>query len=584
MLLVGSLSLALILYAVLLLQGQDLELIYSRIPGQYQTPLLNIRMKSRVARADPLDNSSRPSVLLIHGLSASKSVMIHLGTQFARWGMNSYLMDLPGHGESNGTFSWASCQGAVQEALTYLRTVSAGGRPANRPSATPPVFLVGHSMGAALAVEAARSRADVAGVIAVSPAAVQVDQTTPRGLLILLGQFDLPFVRRGGLLLFQQATGISLTESEDSQARSSPDGLKRVVILPWTEHSLGIFSPRALSEMAAWLQRAYPALHFDSQGNAGDFLLRLIVCLLLLYSLVPGFHLLHHGISLLNPKRFFDGYRSSRGASGTQSSALTPDLLSPGGAREKNLEKLSPPTSAPTKIGVAQNETRPQPQGRLLQTQGPSWRNRVPPLWLYGLAGILSLLLLLVANPWNRLRLMGAGYLCGFLGLTGGLALSWQRPRRTTWTCSWVDLATILLSVLLFVCLAGPLFSRLLVHLTMSPTRLWRYPIISLSIYPFFLFDEWVTRHWITFSSFDKLIYFHFSTRLLLALLLILGFFVLQNGQFLIVLVLPALLILSSLCWFQTWGVYNKTQSVIASAAFGALLTAWFLSTFFVQL
>src|SRR5262249_18879283 len=168
-------------------------------------------------------------VLLIHGLSASKSVMIHLGTQFARWGMNAYLLDLPGHGESNKKFSWASCQGAVQEALVYLRTVSARGPLADGPSANAPVFLVGHSMGAALAVQAARSEADVAGVIAVSPAAVQVDRTTPRSLLILLGQFDLPFVRRGALFLFQQATGISGTELEDSQARSSPDGLKRVV-------------------------------------------------------------------------------------------------------------------------------------------------------------------------------------------------------------------------------------------------------------------------------------------------------------------------------------------------------------------
>src|SRR5262249_25647944 len=159
-----------------------------------------------------------------------------------------------------------------------------------------------------------RSRADVAGVIAVSPAAVQADQKTPKSLLILLGQFDLPFVRRGARFLFRQATGISVSESEDSQARSSPDGLKRVVILPWTEHSFGIFSPRALTEMAAWLLRVYPELHyFDRQGNLGEFLLRLIICLLLLYSLVPGFHLLHHGISLLNPKRFLDGYRSGGG-------------------------------------------------------------------------------------------------------------------------------------------------------------------------------------------------------------------------------------------------------------------------------
>src|SRR5262249_35316154 len=216
---------------------------------------------------------------------------------------------------------------------------------------------------------------------------VQVDRTTPRSLLILLGQFDLPFVRRGALFLFQQATGISGTELEDSQARSSPDGLKRVVILPWTEHSLGIFSPRAISEMAAWLQTAFPSIHFDGQGSPGELLLRLIVCLLLLYSLVPGFDLVHQALNLLNPKRSFDRYGSSRRLPGTEV-PLTPNPLSPEAGRGADSQTLSPATTA------VQDECGRQPDARLPQIQGLSWRNKVPPLWLYGLAGILTLLLL----------------------------------------------------------------------------------------------------------------------------------------------------------------------------------------------
>jgi pimeloyl-ACP methyl ester carboxylesterase len=454
--------------------------------------------------------------------------MIHLGTAFAKAGMNSYLIDLPGHGESTGKFTWENCQGAVQEALMYFS------RRSDAPSPPVPVILVGHSMGAALAIQAARYDQSVANVVAVSPVAAQVDRTAPRNLLILLGEFDLPFVRRGAIFLFQQATGISSPPLKHFRDCASPDGSKRMVLLPWTEHSLGIFRPRALLEMANWLEHLYPQTRFDIARSRTELLLKLFICSIVLYVLVPGFDLLHGGISLLNAKR----------SCSAEDKTLLPNLFS---------------------------------------TQGRGWLKWFPPLWLYGLAGILSVALLLAFNPWDGLCLMGGGYLCGFLCLTGVLALCCQRPRAAMLSCSWVDLVTVILSVVLFVYLAGPLFSRLFVHLAVSQARFWKLPIIAVSIYPFYLYDEWVSRHWITSSNLSKLLLFHFSTRLFLALVLIVGFFVLQNRQFLIVLILPAMLALTSLCWFQAWGVYRKTRSVTASAALSALLTAWFLSMFFVQ-
>jgi len=539
MLFAGSLLLSLVLYEILLHKNRELELIRSRIPGHYQTPSLNIRMKPSSQRADLPSSTVHPTVLFIHGLSASKSAMIHLGTQFAKWGMNSYLIDLPGHGESTQEFSWTNSQSAVQEVLTYLTNISSHHAAADEYSADAPILLVGHSMGAALAIQAGMQEPGIAGVIAVSPAATQVDRAAPKRLLILLGEFDLPFVRRAATFLFQQATGMPAAELENLQTRSGPDSSKRIILLPWTEHSLGIFTPRALFEMASWLKLRYPEIDFDAQSSLIELLLKLSLCSLLLYSLVPGFDLLHRAMCLLAAKR----------------------------------------------SGFVQYEAIPLEQDlAVAAAQGPGWLKRVPPLWLYGLVGMLSVALLLAFNPWDRLRLLGGGYLCGFLCLSGVAALCCRRPGRATLSCSWVDLTAVLLSVALFIYAAGPMFSRIFVHLTVSPTRFWRLPILAASIYPFFLFDEWVSRCWITSSNRTRLIHFHFSTRLLLALVLILGFFVLRNRQFLIVLILPALLTLSSLCWFQAWGVYNKTRSVAASAAFSAVLTAWFLGIFFVQL
>jgi hypothetical protein len=77
---------------------------------------------------------------------------------------------------------------------------------------------------------------------------------------------------------------------------------------------------------------------------------------------------------------------------------------------------------------------------------------------------------------------------------------------------------------------------------------------------------------------------FHLSTRFILAITLLLGFFVLRNGQFLVVLLLPGLLLTSLLCWCLAAWIHRKTGSIAASGLFGALATGWFFSVFFAQL
>jgi pimeloyl-ACP methyl ester carboxylesterase len=531
MLFAGSLLLALVSSAILGSRDRDLEFIHCRIPGEYQTPLVYVRLRSAPQQTALHRVSSSPTVFLIHGLSASKSVMLHLGSELAKLGMDSYVIDLPGHGESSKRFTWEDCRRAIREALIYLKLIPATGSTFDPQLMRSPVFLVGHSMGAALAVQTARSESSITGVIAISPAATSVDRSTPRNLLILLGQFDVPFVRRGARFLFQQATGISLPSGEPLENCSNKDGSKKLVQLRWMEHSLGIFDPRALVQMVTWLAHFSPAVRFDPRRSLAGLVLKLSLCCCLLYSLIPGFGLMHRAIGLLRTRRSHSAKIDWR--------------------RDGNCE-------------------------------GPL--RGLPSLWLYGVAGIVAVAFLLAFNPWDRLRLMGGGYLCGFLCLTGVLALSCRRPPAAMWFCSAADFVSVLLSVSFFVALAAPLFSSCFVHLTLSQVRFWRLPVVALSVYPFYLYDEWVSRRLITSFHVDRLLFFHFSTRLLLALVMILGFFILHNGQFLMVLLLPAMLLLSSLCWCQAWAVYSKTVSVGASATFSALLTAWFLSTFFAQI
>ena len=55
---------------------------------------------------------------------------------------------------------------------------------------------------------------------------------------------------------------------------------------------------------------------------------------------------------------------------------------------------------------------------------------------------------------------------------------------------------------------------------------------------------------------------FHLASRFILAITLLLGFFVLRNGQFLVVLILPGLLLTSLLCWCMAAWIHRKTAAL----------------------
>ena len=58
---------------------------------------------------------------------------------------------------------------------------------------------------------------------------------------------------------------------------------------------------------------------------------------------------------------------------------------------------------------------------------------------------------------------------------------------------------------------------------------------------------KWLSRRSLQGLGTARIVMFHLSTRFILAIALLLGFFVLRNGQFLVVLILPGLLLASLL-------------------------------------
>ena len=510
---------------------RDLEWTETTICGEYRTPVVIIRRRLPSGPSRLLGVRNPPKLLLIHGLSASKSVMMQMGIEMAQSGAECYLMDLPGHGASVERFTWEASRRAVQEISHWILPApekNAPGFPAMD------FFLIGHSLGGGLAIEAAREDAGVTGVIALSPMSVPVARNSPQHLLILYGENDFPFVRRSAPFLFEETTGISIYPANDLRIWENPGRTHRLVALERAEHSGDLFLPQAYCEIKGWINRTARNSALDSDGKAypaAGVVLNGLQCMAALAAWFPLFSLA--GTALLGLYTWFT--KSSRTSRNAHDSFRRPATG--------------------------------------FQIYGA-----------YALFSFLTLLMLKWFDPWDSLQLMGGGFLSGFLSITGIALFLWKIPPVDALSFSRINIVCCLTGFLLLVLYPLALISRYFAFLEMTPLRVWRLPIITLSTFPFFLWDEWVFRNFLGREGKWQLVLHFLSTRLILAISLMLGFFLLNNAQFLILLLLPGLAFLSLLGWIGSGWVFSRTQSCAASALFSSLLTGWIFSTFFVQI
>lgn len=510
----------LILYVCITWQEQDLGLKRFMAAGSLQVPL--VAMRTAYSADLP-----QLRVLLIHGLSASKSPMLHLGSQLARFGVACFVMDLPGHGDSPAAFSRASAAAAVDAVVAeILHDSTSDVRLDGKTKPVPQLVLIGHSFGAGLAIDAGQRNRQIAGVVALSPAAEPVTWESPGRLLVLLGEFDFPFVRRGAAFLFEQATGTRVPPLEEPGSWEDREGNRRLVVLPWADHAQPLFRAESIQEIKAFLSKLDPGMNqreFSPWAFRARGQLRTLWTAALLLTWFPLFILVS---------------------------------------------------------GLFRGRTHPALSAEAAEWAGRAWS----PLWIYGAAAGLATLSLRFANPWERLGLMGGGYLSGFFCIIGLAGLAVCRPSFRVNGPVWQALLCSLLGWAILTALCAPVATSHFAHLTLTPGRVWRFPWILLSVFPFYLLDEHICSCRLQGLGGLRLTLFHLSTRLILLIALLVGFFVLKSGQFLLALILPGLLLMSILCWCLARWVARHTRSAMASALFSALATAWFISAFFAQL
>ncbi|MFZ1975942.1 MAG: alpha/beta fold hydrolase [Candidatus Acidiferrales bacterium] len=187
------------------------------------------------------------SVVLLHGLSANRRLMLYLAEDFAGHGLRAYTIDLPGHGDSTDAFSFAraqQCATAAVESLVRSGTID----PKN-------TILLGHSMGAAIAIRMA-DRDPLAATIALSPAPMTLPQRMPANLLVFSASADLDVLKKTAQDL-SSAAGGTRTSSDDFAQQRAFD----LQTVPFATHTSLLSDHRVAHESELWAMRAlFPAI------------------------------------------------------------------------------------------------------------------------------------------------------------------------------------------------------------------------------------------------------------------------------------------------------------------------------------
>ena len=189
-------------------------------------------------------------VVLLHGLSANKRIMSYLAAGFASEGLRVFVPDLPGHGRTDGPFSYARSEQCSENLVRELIA-----RGLLDPEKT---ILAGHSLGGADALRAA-SHIPVAGAIAISPAPMRPIAGLPAETIPFPGFGSLPahsLVMSGGW-----EPGLIRNAAKDLVPIPG-DGTSLYVVIPHATHVSLLFDATAMSVAQKW---AAEILHLEKQ-------------------------------------------------------------------------------------------------------------------------------------------------------------------------------------------------------------------------------------------------------------------------------------------------------------------------------
>jgi pimeloyl-ACP methyl ester carboxylesterase len=536
---------------------------------------------------------TRASAILFHGLAANRRVMQLLGENLAREnGLRAYLVDLPGHGDNTDRFSFAraqKCAAATVEALIRDQKVD--------PKQT---VLVGHSMGAAIAIELADSE-PTAATIAISPAPLVLPRRMPANLLVFSAQYDLSALRQQAQGLAEAAGGDRTTTEDFLQLRAF-----HLQILSLADHTSVLVDPRVTEQAANWIQDSFCAATLGVNPKA----LQILECswhpvyvdrFITLSSLVDSYAKIAPFVGfaalllmfpaalalatrpLPPPEREIIAAHPTRALALAEGAALAlvSIFLLAFGVPLKALLAYSGEGLIFVLVVVAAFMLALDREARQ-----KSWRWNPFPFIAIAILGFVAMLEIGGWLDWRVplefLHMYSADYLVSLLAIFAVLLLTMNRAAaKESWSFNprqWLAAAILGFAVILAI---GAWLNWRVSGLWLNEARWLRFAAVMPFAFLFAFAEETILGP--VQEGKQRAIRYAISLLLRLELWLacILAYYTLTNGQFLIALLVTALAAFSILQRLGTDALRRRTGSPSAAALFNAILAAWFIAAVF---
>ena len=472
---------------------------------------------------DAGEDDAKGYVILFHGLAANKKIMSFIARGFALQGLRVFVPDLPGHGRTQGPFSYERAETCGDSFVRQM--IGRGAVEAKR------TILAGHSMGGAIAIKVA-ARVPVAGVIAISPAPMVTTYGIEKSMLIFTNP---PPVPAHTLVLSGSFEPRSIRESARSLLSGENAASGDYEIISGATHAGLLLRRNTVAESQRW---AAQALGIDASVK------------------IPPRLPLVGGVA-----------------------GLIGIFLLAGPFLREALGKSSITAATQVSAGGQATDARAQPYDALaVRKQNVSVRVI---LELVGLA-FVAILVLRVWNPFGFVHLFEGDYLAGFLLFAGLGLLSLQYKKVSALLdVNWKHLLGAAFAAVVVPLLIYAWLDLTLTEAWMTPARWLRLPAVLLLALPFHAAEELALGPAMrTRLSKTRLIY-ALGLRALLWGVLLIGIVGLHNGEILLALLAPYF---AAFCLLQRTGmdvVRSSTGSALAAAIFGAILLAGFSAVVF---
>jgi pimeloyl-ACP methyl ester carboxylesterase len=467
---------------------------------------------------DAGEDDAQGYVILFHGLAANKKIMSFIAHGFALQGLRVFVPDLPGHGRTQGPFSFERAETCGESFVKQM--IGRGAVDGKR------LILAGHSMGGAIAIKVA-ARVPVAGVIAISPAPMVTTYGVQRSWL----PFSDPPPAPPNLLILSAGleprmlrdTARSLLSGENA---SSGD----YEVISLATHAGLLLRANLVAESQRW---AAKALGIDASVRIPPRL-----------PLIGGFAGLIGIFLLAGP--FLREALGQNSLSGTVRTAS------------------ASPTQPPDAIAVRRQEIS------------------VRVIAEFVAFAFVAIFVLWKWNPFGFVHLFEGDYLAGFLLIAGiGLLALQYKKIPSLWDFNWKHLLGAAFAAVVVPLLVYAWLDLTLTEAWMTPARWLRFPAVLLLVLPFHLAEELALGPAMRTRLSKTRLAYALGLRALLWGVLLIGIVGLHNGEILLALLAPYFAIFCLFQRTGMDVVRSGTGSALAAAIFGAILLAGFSAVVF---